>query len=162
MTEHTDTRSAASRAPLETSLETSWVTLQRSVAVGMIVVLAAPMVLVASRVIPPLLVPAGLFALGLGITWLRPRGGAIGIGVLSALWLVSQILNVSRVLPELTRPSATVPFLITLGMVTIPAAGAAGLAGALRRASGHVAVRTLQALSAILAVGVVVAVVAAL
>lgn len=81
----------------------------------------------------------------LTLTWLRPRTGAIGVGVLAGLWLLLQLANLSMVIPDLTRPSATLFFLITLGMLVF---GVAGLVGVLRRASGRIAVRTLQALFA--------------
>ena len=106
-----------------------WLTLQRIVAVGMIAVLAAPMVLIAQQFIPPLAITGLLFTVTLALTWVRPRAGAIGIGVLSGLWLLLQLVNYSLVIPDLVRPSATVSFFITLGMLVFGIAGVVGLVG---------------------------------
>lgn len=122
-----------------------WLTLQRTVAVAMIVVLATPMVVVLQRLVPMLAAMGGLFAVSLGLTWIRPRTGAIGVGVLATVWLVLQLSNYSLVVTDLIRPSATLSFMISLGMVVVPTIGLIGLLGVLRHASGQFATRTLQA-----------------
>jgi hypothetical protein len=142
------------------ALEAPWLRLQQAVAGGMIVVLAAPMVLVQGQVIPPLLVPAVLFAVALAVSILRARAGATTVGVLAALWLASQVANLPRVLPDLATPSASVLFLITVGMLVVPAVGTAGLIGVLRRASGRPALRIAQIALAAAVVAVVVTVIA--
>lgn len=129
--------------PLDT-LDARWVTLQRAVAVCMIVILAIPMVVFLERFVPPLGVASILFGLAFALTWIRPRIGAIGIGVLSALWLLTQVANYPRVIPDLTRPSETPFFFITIGMLVFSIAGVVGLIGVLRTSPGHIAVRTLQ------------------
>lgn len=134
------------------SLDSSWVTLQRSVALCMIAVLAAPMVLFLEQFVPPLGIASILFGLALALTWIRPRVGAIGIGILSALWLLSQMANYPQVIPDLTRPSETLFFIITIGMLVFSTAGVVGLIGTLRGSSGQTAVRTLQ-VAALIIVG---------
>lgn len=132
------------------TIDGRWVTLQRTVAVCMVVVLALPMVLFLEQFVPPLGVVSMLFALAFVLTWVRPRAGAIGIGVLSGFWLVTQVANYSLVIPDLMRPSETRFFLITLGMIVFSTAGVVGLVGAVRAFPGHIAVRTLQAVGVIL------------
>lgn len=143
-------------------LDDSWLTLQRSVAVGMIVVLATPMVVVLQQFIPPLAIAGLLFAVALALTWVRPWAGALGIDALAGLWLVWQLVSLSMVIPDLTRPSATLFFMITLGMLVFGAAGLVGLVGALRRASGRLAVRTLQTVVVVLVGGLAISLVASL
>lgn len=154
MTEETaeDTTTDRSTARIE-DVDDSWLLLQRVVAVGMIVVLATPMVVVLRQFIPPLAVATTLFAVALALTWFRPRAGAIGVGVLAGLWLLLQLANLSMVIPDLTRPSATLFFLITLGMIAFGVAGLVGLVGVLRRGSGRIAVRTVQLLAAVMLAG---------
>lgn len=139
-----------------------WVTLQRAVAIAMLVILAAPMVLIAQQIIPPLIVAGVLFAVALGLTWLRPRTGAIVVGVLAGLWLLLQLANFSLVISDLTQPSAMVSFLITLGMLVFGIAGVVGLAGVLRRMSGRIATRTLQASGAAMLGGLLLGLLASL
>lgn len=142
--------------------DAQWVTLQRAVAVAMIVVLATPMVVVLQGFIPPLAVMGGLFAVALGLTWIRPQTGAIGVGVLSTLWLVLQLANFSLVITDLLHPSATLSFMITLGMVVVPTVGLIGLLGVLRHASGQLATRTLQAGGIVLLGGFILSLLAGL
>lgn len=163
MTEEPAVPGSTTRATARTeAVDARWLNLHRTVAVGMIVVLAAPMVVVLRQLVPPLAVASVLFAVALAITWPRPRAGAIGVGVLAGLWLLLQLANLPRVIPDLTRPSATLSFLITLGMLVVPATGLVGLVGVLRHASGRTAVRTLQAAGAVLAGGVVLGLLAGL
>lgn len=120
-----------------------WLLLQRTVAAAMIVTLLSPMLVVVQRLIPPLAVPAVLFALLLALTTWRPRGSAIAIGSLSGVWLLLQVANLSRVVPDLLRPEDTIGFVITVAMLVVPVAGGVGLVGMLRRASGRFASATL-------------------
>jgi hypothetical protein len=136
-------------------VDARWLTLQRIVAVGMIAVLSAPMILITQQFIPPLAVTGLLFTVTLVLTWVRPKAGAIGIGVLSGLWLLLQLANYSLVIPDLVRPSATVSFFITLGMLVFGIAGVAGLVGVVRRMSGRIAIRTLQVVGIVLLGGFV-------
>lgn len=131
------------------SVETQWLTLQRAVAAGMIVVLALPMVYL-QQIVPPLAVVGGLFVVALASTWLRPRAAAIGIGVLAGGWFILQLINISKVIVDITQPSETLFFMITLGMLVGPIAGVVGLVGVVRRAHGRIAVRTLQAAGIVL------------
>lgn len=139
-----------------------WLALQRAVAIGMIVVLAAPMVLIARTFIPPLAIAGTLFAVALVLTWVRPRASAITIGLFASLWLLFQLLNLPQVVPDLTRPSATLFFLITVAMLVFGIAGLVGLVGVLRRLSGRIAVRTLQAVGAVMIGSVVFSLLAGL
>lgn len=79
--------------------------------------------------------------------------GAIGVGILAGLWLMLQMANLSMVVPDLTRPSATLFFLITLGMIAFGVADLVGLVGVLRRAPGRIAVRTVQLLDIVMLAG---------
>lgn len=131
-------------------IDPRWLLLLRTVAVGMIIVLAIPMVAILHQFIPPLGIAGLLFALMLVLTWLRPRIGAIGIGVLSGFWLFTQLVNLSQVIPDLTRPSVTFQFIVTVGMIVFSVAGLIGLVGVLREIPGHIARRTTQAIGVIM------------
>ncbi len=157
-----DTKTEETAQTVAESQDAQWLTLQRAVAAGMIVVLATPMVAVRQQLFPPLVVTGALFAVMLGLTWLRPRVAAGSIGVLAGLWLLLQFANLALVIPDLARPSATLPFMITLGMLVVPAAGLVGLIGVLRRASGRIAERTLQAGVTAMLCGLIVSLLAGL
>lgn len=136
-----------------------WLTLQRSVAVGMILTFVA-VLLLAPQLLGVPLVPAGLFALALALTWWRPRSAAIGIGILATLWLLTQMVTIRALLPDLARPDDTELFVITLAMLVVPIAGAGGLVGLLRRGSGRIATTVLQAMGLVVLAGALVGVVA--
>lgn len=159
---NTGTEETALTTTESQAADATWLTLQRVVAGGMLVVLATPMVVVLQRFIPPLAIAGVLFAVALGGTWLRPRAGAIGVGVLAGLWLLLQVANYTLVLADLTRPSETLFFMVTLGMLVVPAAGLVGLVGVLRGASGRIAVRTLQVVGVAMLGGLAVSLLAGL
>lgn len=116
-----------------TGLDRRWSTLQRTVALGMIFVLLVPMVFIARGFIAPLAVALVLFAVPLALSPFRPRASAIAIGAVSALWLVMQLANLPRVLPDLLRPHETLTFAVTAAMLVLPLAGVVGLVATLRR-----------------------------
>jgi plastocyanin len=136
-----------------------WLSLQRGVAAGMVLIFVA-VLLLAPQILDVPLVPAALFAVAFALTGWRPRGGAIAIGVLATLWLVTQVVTIRALLPDLARPQDTALFVITLAMLIVPTAGVVGLVGMLRRSSGHIATRVLQSTSLILVAGALVGVVA--
>lgn len=144
----------------ERALDRRWLTLQRGVAVGMILTFVA-VLLLAPHLLGVPLVPASLFAVALALTWWRPRGAAIGIGILAALWLLTQIVTIRALLPDLARPDDTSLFVITLAMLVVPIAGVAGLIGLLRRGSGRLATTVLQAMGLVVLAGALIGVVAA-
>lgn len=125
-------------------LDPSWITLQRAVAICMIIVLAIPMIVFVEQVIPPLGIASILFGLAFVGTWIRPREAAIGIGIVSSFWLVTQVANYQQVVPDLLRPEQSLFFLTAVGMIAFSAAGVIGLIGVVKSISGNVAIRTLQ------------------
>ncbi|WP_404450640.1 hypothetical protein LG329_09805 [Virgibacillus necropolis] len=127
-----------------------WLTLQRIVAIAMIVVNAIPMVFILKQFIPPLAIANVLFIIVLLLTWLRPRAGAIGIGVLSVLWMLLNLVNFSQVIPDITRPSETLFFLVTIAHLLLPVAGIVGFIGVLKSASDKIAYRTLGIIGAVM------------
>ncbi len=143
-------------------LDVQWLTLQRAVAVGMVVFVLIPMVVVLQQVIPPLAVAGVLFAGAFILTWLRPRAGALGVGGLSGLWLLWQSVNLQQVLLVLTRPSEAVFFLATLSTLVLPIAGLVGLVGLMTDLSDTFAIRTLQATGITLLGGIALALLAVL
>lgn len=136
-----------------------WLSLQRGVAVGMVLTFVA-VLLLAPQILDVPLVPAALFAVALALTWWRPRGAAIAVGVLATLWLVTQVVTIRALLPDLARPQDTALFVITLAMLIVPTAGAVALVGMLRRSSGHIATIVLQGTGLVLLAGALVGVVA--
>lgn len=136
-----------------------WLGLQRGVAVGMVLTFVA-VLLLAPEILDVPLVPAALFAVALTLTLWRPRGAAIAIGVLATLWLVTQVVTIGALLPDLARPQDTALFVITLAMLIVPTAGAVGLVGMLRRSSGHIATIVLQGTGLVLVAGGLVGVAA--
>jgi plastocyanin len=106
------------------------------------------------------LVPAALFTVALALTWWRPRGATVAIGVLATLWLVTQVVTIRALLPDLARPQDTVLFVITLAMLIVPTAGAVALVGILRRSSGRIAMIVLRGAGLFLLAGALVGVVA--
>lgn len=153
MTAHTSERTVDTRR--DEAATDRWVVLQRSVAGGMLATFAFVMLVVAQELIPPLLVAGALFAVPLATSAPRPRGSAVAIGVLAAIWLAFQVANASRVVPDLADPATTGPFITAVAMVAIAAAGVVGLVGLLRRASDAIATRVLQGTATIVALGVV-------
>lgn len=143
-------------------LDVQWLTLQRAVAVGMVIVVLIPMVVVLQQVIPPLAVAGVLFTGAFILTWLRPRAGALGTGVISGLWLLWQLVNLPQVLPVLMQPSEALFFLATLSTLVLPTAGLIGLAGLMTDLSDTFAIRTLQATGIVLLGGIVLALLAIL
>ncbi|GAA5064010.1 hypothetical protein ACFFQF_18175 [Haladaptatus pallidirubidus] len=134
-----------------------WLTLQRAVAIGMVIVVLIPMVIVLQQVIPPLAVAGVLFGTAFVFTWLRPRAAALAIGVVSVLWLLFQLSNFSQVFSILTLPSETLFFLATLSTLVLPIAGLVGLLGLVMELSDTLAIRTLQATGIVLLCGIAVA-----
>lgn len=160
-TDQTDRIDQPDRTTIRTEeIDTQWITLQRVVAAAMIVTVSAPMVLVVGDIIPPLLIAGVLFAGGLALTWSRPRAGTIAVGVLTGVWMLLVLANPVLATDDLARPSMTVFFMMSLGMIVLPVVGLVGLVGVLRRASGRIAVRTLQALGIVLLGGLVLSVLA--
>lgn len=145
--------------PPPTVVTDRWVGLQRGVAVGMVLTFVAVLV-VAPELLDVPLAPAALFAVALALTWWRPRGAAIAIGVLASLWLVTQVVTIGALLPDLARPQDTALFVVTLAMLVVPAAGVVGLVGMLRRSSGHVATNVLRGTGLVLLAGALVGVAA--
>ena len=143
-------------------MDARWLTLQRTVAAAMIVVVAIPQVVIVQEFIPPLAVVGVLFAVALVLTWLRPRAAAVGVGVLAGLWMLLNLANFSQVIVDLVQPSATLFFMVTLAMLVLGIAGFVGLIGVLRGASGRIAVRTLQAGGAVLFGGLLLSLLASL
>lgn len=141
-------------APQEVAATDRWVALQRGVAAGMLVTFGLVMVVLAQALVPPLAVAGVLFAVPLVVSFVRPRGAAIAIGIVATLWFALQVANAARVLPDLLDPAAGLAFAVTVAMVVIPAAGVVGLVGLLRRAAPSVAVRTLQAAGAVVVVAI--------
>ncbi|WP_101295970.1 hypothetical protein [Halegenticoccus soli] len=78
------------------------------------------------------------------------------------MWLLVQLANLSMVVPDLVRRSAALFFLITLGMLMFSVAGLVGLVGVLWRWAGTLAVRTLQAVVAVMVGGTALSVMASL
>jgi plastocyanin len=155
-----DTRPDESPSPTHAPpTDPRWLTLQRGVAVGMILTFVAVRLL-APQLLGVPLVPAGLFAVALALTWWRPRGAAIGIGILATLWLLTQIVTIRALLPDLARPDDTDLFVTTVAMLVVPIAGVAGLVGLLGRRSGRIATTVLQATGVIVLAGALVGVVA--
>ncbi len=144
------------------NLDVQWLTLQRAVAVGMVVVVLIPMVVVLQQVIPPLAVAGVLFAGAFILTWLHPHAGALGVGGLSGLWLLWQLVNLPQVLPVLTQPSEAVFFLATLSTLVLPIAGLVGFVGLMTDLSDTFAIRTLQATGITLLGGIALALLAVL
>lgn len=134
-----------------------WLTLQRAVALGMVIVVLIPMVVVLQQVIPPLAIAGVLFGTAFAFTWLRPRAAALAIGVVSALWLLFQLANFSQVFSILTLPSETLFFFATLSTLVLPIAGLVGLLGLVMELSDSLAIRTLQATGLVLLGGIAVA-----
>ncbi|WP_227377963.1 hypothetical protein [Haladaptatus halobius] len=134
-----------------------WLTLQRAVALGMVIVVLIPMVIVLQQVIPPLAVAGVLFGTAFALTWRRPRAAALAIGVVSVLWLLFQLANFSQVFSILTLPSETLFFLATLSTLVLPIAGLVGLLGLVMELSDTLAIRTLQATGIVLLGGIAVA-----
>lgn len=134
-----------------------WLTLQRAVAIGMVIVVLIPMVIVLQQIIPPLAVAGVLFSTSFALTWFRPRAAALAIGVISALWLLFQLANFPQVLSILTLPSETLFFFATLSTLVLPIAGLVGLIGLVMDLSDTLAIRTLQATGIVLLGGIVVA-----
>ena len=135
-------------------LDSRWVTLQGSVAAGMILVLILPMAFIVRAFIPPLAIAVGLFAIPLALMPSRPRASAIAVGVFSAAWLLLQLMNLEMVIPDLLRPEATLQFIAALGMLVLPLTGVVGLLGTTFRAPETMATRVLRASAIILVVGV--------
>lgn len=156
------TEQASQTATQIEDIDVQWLTLQRAVAVGMVVVVLLPMVVVLKQVIPPLAVAGVLFAGAFILTWLRPRAGALGIGGLSGLWLLWQSINLPQVLPVLMRPSEAVFFLATLSTFVLPIAGLVGFVGLMTDLSDTFAIRTLQATGITLLGGIALALLAVL
>lgn len=129
---------------------------------GMIATYLVIMGLIAQTILPPLAIPAVLFAISLALTRARPRASAVAIGVLSALWLLAGVVRAPQVIDGLVRPASGLPFLVTLAFQVLSLGGVVGLIGSLRRASGRAASRTLQVVAAALLSGAVVMVVALL
>lgn len=153
MTDQTTVRAEDQTAKTTTQTEgmdARWLTLQRTVAAAMIVVVAVPQVVIVQEFIPQLTIAGVLFAVALALTWLRPRAAAVGVGVLAGLWMLLNLANFSQVVVDLVRPSATLFFMLTLTMLVLGVAGLVGLVGVVRRTSGRLAVRTLQAGGAVL------------
>lgn len=136
-----------------------WLGLQRGVAVGMILTFVA-VLLLAPQILDVPLVPAALFAVALALTWWRSGGAAIAIGVLASLWLVTQVVTIGALLPDLARPQDTAVFVFTLAMLIVPTAGVVGLVGMLRRSSGHIATIVLGGTGVLLLAGALVGVAA--
>lgn len=136
-----------------------WVSLQRGVAVGMVLTFVAVLLLAPERLDVPL-VPAALFTVALALTWWRPRGAAIAIGELATLWLVTQLVTIRALLPDLARPQDAALFATTLAMLTIPTAGVVGLVGMLRRSAGHIATIVLKGTGLVLLAGALLGVAA--
>lgn len=134
-----------------------WLTLQRAVAIGMVIVVLIPMVVVLQQVIPPLAVAGVLFGTAFALTWFRPRAAALAIGVVSVLWLLFQLANFPQVFSILTLPSETLFFLATLSTLIFPIAGVIGLIGLVMDLSDTLAIWTLQATGIVLLGGIVVA-----
>ncbi len=154
-----DARPANRHRSHDPATDPRWLTLQRAVAVGMILTFVA-VLLLAPHLLDVPLAPATLFAVALALTWWRPRGAAIGIGILAALWLLTQIVTIRALLPDLARPDNTQLFVITLAMLVVPIAGVGGLVGLLRRRSGRIATTVLQATGLVMLAGALVGVVA--
>jgi hypothetical protein len=163
MTDQTTVRSEDQTTKTTTQAEgmdARWLTLQRTVAAAMIVVVAIPQVVIVQEFIPPLAIVGVLFVVALAFTWLRPRAAAVGVGALAGLWLLLNLANVSQVIVDLVRPSATLFFMVTLAMLVLGVAGLVGLVGVVRRTSGRLAVRTLQAGGAVLLGGLLLSLLA--
>ncbi|MFC7192071.1 hypothetical protein [Halocatena marina] len=134
-----------------------WLALQRAVAIGMVITVLIPMVIVLQQVIPPLAVAGVVFGTAFVLTWFRPYASALAIGVVSALWLLFQLANFSQVFSVLTLPSETLFFFATLSTLVLPIAGLVGLIGVVMDLSDKFAVWTLQAVGIVLLGGIVVA-----
>lgn len=97
-------------------MDRRWLTLQRSVAAAMILLFAGVMAGIQQTLIPPLAVAGLLFAVPLGLTGTWPRASAIGIGAVSTVWLLLQVVNWQQVAPDLARPDVTILFTPTVAM----------------------------------------------
>jgi plastocyanin len=151
-----DTSTTAQRTPLDRR----WVLLQAVVAAGIALTVTLVMTVVAGRIIPPLVVIAAVYLVGLGLIRIRPRIGAITIGVLATLQVFSNLVNISQVVDGLTRPSPAGEFLATIVLQVLPIAGIVGLIGTLRHIQGGVAIRVLVGAGVLLGLGAVVTVTA--
>ncbi|MGH3649946.1 MAG: plastocyanin/azurin family copper-binding protein [Acidimicrobiia bacterium] len=155
-------KSDTSTTSQPTRLDGRWVLLQAVVATGIILTVILVMTVVADRIIPPLVVIAAVYLVGLGLIRIRPRIGAITIGVLATLQVISNVVNISQVIDGLTTPSLAGDFLVTIVFQVLPIAGIVGLIGTLRNIQGGVAIRVLAGAGVLLGVAAVAAVTAAL
>ncbi|QBI18469.1 hypothetical protein ER308_02070 [Egibacter rhizosphaerae] len=143
-------------------LAQGWVTLQRAVALGQVLVFTGIMLLVRGQLIPPLAVATALFAAA-GLLSLRaPRTGAVTVGILAALWLASNVAFAAQVVPDLAAVSIIEIFVPTFAMNVLAIAGTLGLVGSLLRSTGMAARYIGWVVGAVLATGIATSLIAGL
>lgn len=93
------------------------------------------------------------------MAWTWPRASAIGIGAVSTVWLVLQVVDWQQVAPDLARCHD--PVHADRRDECVPLAGVVGLVGVLRGASGRIASGALAGAAALLGIALLASTISA-